>query len=359
MATSRIHASHTLSQVRSTLPAYLRKKSTVRGMLAFCLGYGAYLLTVAGFLLLPWWWLQLLSGILTGVAIARLFVLGHEACHGTLVADRRLNGFLGRLAFLPGLHAFNLWDIAHNRTHHRYTNLAGRDTTWAPLSRVQYEGMSRFQQFLERSYRSGWGFGLYYLKIWRQTIVSPAPTPEDRRRNRQDQTLVLAYCLAQVTLLVLAPRYLPVAASAASMPIWFCIAGGFFLPLLVLAWILGFATYVQHTHESVAWYAPTEWTFFRGQIESTVHVQMPWIIRLLFSNVMEHTAHHVDPRIPFYRLEHAQKLLERAYPDRIRAPRWSWQSYLRTLSICKLYDYENHRWLNFAGRPTGECTLQK
>ena len=33
-------------------------------------------------------------------------------------------------------------------------------------------------------------------------------------------------------------------------------------------------------------------------------------------------------------------------------------AYLRdTLACCKLYDYREHRWLDFAGRATSPCTL--
>src|SRR5690348_2524314 len=73
-----------------------------------------------------------LAGSLAGVGIAMLFVVGHDACHGSFTPSRRLNWWIGRLAFLPSLTPFIGWEIGHNQTHHVYTNLKGRDYVWAP-----------------------------------------------------------------------------------------------------------------------------------------------------------------------------------------------------------------------------------
>ena len=70
--------------------------------------------------------------------------------------------------------------------------------------------------------------------------------------------------------------------------------------------------------------------------------------------LMQHTAHHVNARIPLYRLSKSQRCLERAYPEEVIFEPWRWTALGKTLARCKLYDYENHRWLNFTGRPTTE-----
>ena len=60
-----------------------------------------------------WLW-----GLLAGVATAMLFVLGHDACHGSLTPSPRLNRWIGSLAFLPSLTPFSAWELGHNQTHH-------------------------------------------------------------------------------------------------------------------------------------------------------------------------------------------------------------------------------------------------
>jgi omega-6 fatty acid desaturase (delta-12 desaturase) len=72
---------------------------------------------------------------------------------------------------------------------------------------------------------------------------------------------------------------------------------------------------------------------------------------------MDHPAHHVHPKIPLYRLGAAQRRLNELLGERAIVQRFTPAYLLRTLTGCKLYDYREHRWLDFAGRPTSACTL--
>jgi omega-6 fatty acid desaturase (delta-12 desaturase) len=70
---------------------------------------------------------------------------------------------------------------------------------------------------------------------------------------------------------------------------------------------------------------------------------------------MEHTAHHVDTRVPLYNLADAQRAVEAAYgEENVIVERFTFAGVARTFGACQLYDYEAHRWLSFDGRPTTE-----
>jgi omega-6 fatty acid desaturase (delta-12 desaturase) len=62
----------------------------------------------------------------------------------------------------------------------------------------------------------------------------------------------------------------------------------------------------------------------------------------------------VDPKIPLYNLPGAQGRLEEAYPEHIKIVPWTFGGYAKTLKTCRLYDYENHQWLDWDGTPTSE-----
>src|SRR5689334_16339280 len=110
------------SELRKSLRP-LRAKSTALAVVIFAADAGLYAAAT---------WFAMTSrnaaaaigaGLVAMVAIAMLFVVGHDACHGSLTGSARLNGWIGRLAFLPSLTPFRAWDEGHNRTHHVYTNL--------------------------------------------------------------------------------------------------------------------------------------------------------------------------------------------------------------------------------------------
>jgi hypothetical protein len=60
---------------------------------------------------------------------------------------------------------------------------------------------------------------------------------------------------------------------------------------------------------------------------------------------MQHTAHHVNRRIPLT-VGRVAALSGTAYGNQIIVEPWRFTAVGKTLARCKLYDYENYRWLN-------------
>src|SRR5256885_7187957 len=78
-------------------------------ILVFLFDYTMYLVAVATAILADALWLKIIAAVVAGTAISMLFILGHDAAHQSLVANRKLNKVLGRLTFLPCLHNYTLW----------------------------------------------------------------------------------------------------------------------------------------------------------------------------------------------------------------------------------------------------------
>jgi omega-6 fatty acid desaturase (delta-12 desaturase) len=87
------------------------------------------------------------------------------------------------------------------------------------------------------------------------------------------------------------------------------------------------------------------------QEDVTVNVVMPRWYGLLSHEIMEHTAHHVHPLVPSYRLRAAQLQL-RATLTHIVVEPFTLQYLRNVLRRCKLYDYERAQWTDFMGEPT-------
>jgi acyl-lipid omega-6 desaturase (Delta-12 desaturase) len=352
----------TIPEVRSHIPAEVSARSLTLGLTVFLSVMILYCATVAAALLAPWWPLQVAWAILTALFSVTFFVVGHDACHGGLTPYARLNEVLGRIALLPSCTPFASWEFAHNRVHHSYTNLRGKDYAWAPFSKEEYDRLPRLRRWLEHHYRSVSGFGSYYLiEYWLQHLMFPSK--QERQEMQRpvtfalDLVLVLAFMAAQIWAL-----YAWCNTLVPSEGFWgpFTSFPALLLTVIVLPFLawnggMGIAIFLHHNHPRAVWYANRqEWDFFSGQVESTVHAQMPWWIDWMSAFIMQHTAHHVNSRIPLYRLTESQRRLERAYSDEIIVEPWRFSAIGKTLKRCKLYDYENHCWLNFKGEPTTE-----
>jgi len=341
---------------RKTIRTWLlpvSQRNTVHALLLSALDFTLFGAMTALTVWAPYLALKLVFGVLSGVVIARLFILGHDACHQSFTPHRGLNRWLGRLLFLPSLTPYSLWDTGHNVVHHGYTNLKGVDMVWAPLTRDEYRAMPAWKRALQRVYRSGLAPWLYYLvEMWwlRMYFPSRRQMPTRRRVFLLDSLLVTAGAAVWVGVLV-------AAASATGQSIFWSLVSGFVLPLLVWNALIGFVVYVHHTHEKIAWYErKADWSSAQPFVSTTVHLQFKPFLGIdmgrVLHNIMEHTAHHVDMTIPLYRLRKAQAILEAKLPGCIVVQTFSWRWYFDTARRCKLYDYEAGCWTDFAGQPT-------
>ncbi|WP_010585544.1 fatty acid desaturase [Schlesneria paludicola] len=334
-----------------TLPDDRRQRSTMVGVVLFTVCLCAWMICVLTVALAPIW-LSVFASIVSGFAISTLFIVGHDACHGSLVPSRRLNRIIATLAFLPALHPFSTWKRNHNGMHHVWTNLKHEDPGYAPWSFDEFRRLPLIRRLMERVYRTRTTAGLglfYFVEVWCKYQIFPgrAHGPANQHEFQRDRLLVTVFLIGQC-----AGMYLMASVTNRPSPVLFTIFA-IVAPYAVFFSLMGFVTFQHHTHPEIPWFDQREeWTYFQGQVRGTTHIQFPRFCDVILLNILEHSAHHVDPLIPLYRLPESQNALEDAYPQTVKIIAWNPLVLWKTLSCCKLYDYEQHRWLDFAGKPT-------
>jgi omega-6 fatty acid desaturase (delta-12 desaturase) len=273
-----------------------------------------------------------------------LFVVGHDAAHNGLTRIRQLNQVIGRLAFLPSLHAFSLWDLSHNRLHHRYNNVRGLDVAWEPMSPADYGRSGVVVRALYRFSRTPVGVACYYLPAhWLLRNVVPlrfviGPT---RLVYWFDSAMVLAFLGLQSWAVIALGKLF-------DDPAWWSLLMAQALPFLVWNALMSLAIYLHHTHPSVPWYADlTGWTAETGARNCTVCVRFPYQASLLLLGIMDHNAHHLASGVPLYNLSAMQRRMETH--SHLVTWRFSWRGFFRICRRCKLYDYDAGKWVGFDG----------
>lgn len=179
-----------------------------------------------------------LGSTLIALATSRLFIIGHDACHQSLTPSRQLNRILGRLCFLPTLTPYSLWEVGHNVAHHDYTNLRGHDYVWEPMTPAQYAVMPAWRRALERFYRGGMGFWLYYLiEMWWKRLFFPSRrhVPVRRPVFLRDCLLVAGFAVLWIGVTI---GYAVWAQANVFAALWF----GVVLPYLLWNGCIGFVT---------------------------------------------------------------------------------------------------------------------
>ena len=347
--------------LRSKMPGNRREKSNFLAMLIFGANIFAYLLTFWTIIFAPFWLVKIIAIGLNGLFIGTLFVIGHDACHQSFTSSKFLNHLLGRIVFLPSLTTFSAWEVAHNQLHHGWTNFKQNDV-FVPLSKREFDALPRWRRNVERFYRTIIGIAFYYqIEVWWKHLIAPRQSDFEkmnRRVFRFDILLIIGFLIFQLITLFVAVPYL-MAQFNLTAPIFpLLILTNLLVPYAVWAWLYAFVTLQHHTHPNVPWFDKrAEWNFFNSQVQASVHVVLPRVIEILFLNVLEHTAHHVDSKIPLYKLRESQKVLEKEFPEQITVHASSLSQFHNTMKICKLYDYDDHCWTDFDGNVTAKIEI--
>jgi acyl-lipid omega-6 desaturase (Delta-12 desaturase) len=328
---------------------------TRKGVQLFIIDLTTYCVAIATVLFAPWMLLKLIAGVLAGAKVANLATLGHDAAHNSLTASRTLNKAIGIVSFTPGLFNFRLWLYDHHNLHHHKTNENHPDS-FTPMSKQEFAVLSRWKKLKHRFYRlpSLWVFGIYYIveRWWKAKFFPRAHMPVGVKKEGWPHTVYLiTYFFGFITLLYLAPHYSNTSSISA---IFF----GFIVPFYIFQSLYSFTVYVQHTHPRVAWFKtrPDRNGIGRQDVIS-VQLRFPDWLSHLVHHVYDHTAHHVYPAIPCYRLAEAQAKLNLLLGSASISEKFSFTMLRKIQERCKLYDFEGHRWLDFEGKPTSRATL--
>ena len=334
-----------LNDVRAVIPAECYEPSRAKGVLALVQGTLLYLVPLTLLALTDRWWAVALLWLAAGLAIAGLFVLGHDASHGGLFRSRRANRLVAVACMVPSAHVEAAWNLGHNRIHHGYTTREGFDFVWHPTTVEDYRALTGPQRVRHRFEWSLLGSGAYYLRVvWWEKMWRFAATGKHAPAIRRDKRLlggILAVVLvATATLGAVEGGWV----DAMWMPIKLIV-----VPFLLFTQIIGWTVYVHHVSPEIRWWKRREWSQYKGQMESTTILRIPRLLnRLWFHNIFVHVPHHVDARIPFHQLPAAAAAIEQAYPDTVIDTRFAPRDYLRATRNCKLYDFDAGRWLRYS-----------
>ena len=190
-ATAERPRTHSLNEVRSAIPAHCYEPSRSRGTLALVQAVLLYLVPMTLLVLTDRWWAVPLLWVAAGLAIAGLFVLGHDASHGALFRSRRANRAVAVTCMAPSAHVEAAWNLGHNRIHHGYTTRRGFDFVWHPTTVEEYRSMGTATRLRHRFEWSFLGAGAYYFRVvWWEKMWRFAAAGKSRLAIRRDKLIL-------------------------------------------------------------------------------------------------------------------------------------------------------------------------
>jgi omega-6 fatty acid desaturase (delta-12 desaturase) len=283
------------TDVRRVAAAFVRP-SHAKGLMQLVTTFGPFVAGCAAmYLALPVsYLLSLALAVPTGLMVVRIFIVQHDCGHGSFLPSRRSNRLIGRLCSLATLTPFANWSRQHGLHHADWNNLdrtnSGGDIYSTCLTVREYLARSPWQRLLYRLPRHPLIAHLLlpplvFVLLYRVPFDTPrAWTRERRSVHLTNAALALLFGTLAAVLgwrQVLAV-HLPIMAVASIVGVW----------LFTL----------QHRFETAQWTTEKQWSFIDAALSGSSWLRLPRVLHWMTGNIGFHHIHHLDPRVPNYRL---------------------------------------------------------
>lgn len=241
------------------------------------------------------WWLVFPLDLLLSLFLVRLFILQHDAGHGSLFPVRWANDLFGSISGVLTLVPYHQWKYAHARHHATSGNLDKRGVgDIMTLTVDEYLALGAWGRLRYRLYRNP--FVLFVLGPIYEFMLRYRLPLGFGGNKRHIQFSV--YATDVVLLLML----LGIGWAFGWWTLLFI-----YLPTLYFAAMFGiFLFYVQHQFEDAYWDHDPRWEYLKAAMEGSTYLRLPRILQWLTGNIGFHHIHHLAPMIPNYELERVQ-----------------------------------------------------
>jgi acyl-lipid omega-6 desaturase (Delta-12 desaturase) len=231
---------------------------------------------------------RIVCSLISGLLLVRFFVIYHDHQHHAILPKSRLADLGMRLFGHYILCPSTIWRSSHNYHHTHNCKLRSAHIGSFPvMTREQFRKSSASDRALYLFMRHPLTifFGYLTVFLFGMTIL---PFLNDPRRHL-DSLFALLLHLALATAVVLGFGW-----------------STLFLLLIVPRWLSGamgaYLFYAQHNFPSVMLRDKEGWTYEGAALESSSYLRTGAVLAWFTGNIGYHHIHHLNHRIPFYRL---------------------------------------------------------
>lgn len=276
------------------------------------------------------YWLTLALAIPAAGFLVRTFIIFHDCCHGSFFKSKRANRIVGYITGILTFTPFERWQHDHSIHHATAGDLDRRGVgDVMTLTVDEYRALPPIKRFGYRLFRHPlimFTVGpIYVFLISHRFALKKAGKRE--RMSVIITNLVLLVMVGSLSYFLGWKEYLMV-----------------HLPIIVFGTTAGvWLFYVQHNYEGSFWTRHTNWDFASAGLKGSSFYKLPRLLQWFTGNIGFHHIHHLNPRIPNYKLEACYRnseIFQHVKPLTIR-------SSLKSLNL-RLWDEPSKRLVSLA-----------
>lgn len=238
---------------------------------------------------------KVVCSIVAGLLMLRMFVIYHDQQHHAILPRSRAAEVLMRIYGIFTLSPSSIWRSSHNHHHNHNSKLRGAHIGSFPImTTAHFRRLSPGKRFKYLFMRHPLTILCGYVFIF---LFGMCVYPFFNSPSKHYDSLI-AFVL-HVTLSTLVVVFLSVEAWLLTLVV----------PFFIATAIGSYLFYAQHNFPGVTFSDNAGWTYEKAALTSSSFMKMNGLMAWVTANIGYHHVHHLNARIPFYRLPEVMKAL--------------------------------------------------
>jgi omega-6 fatty acid desaturase (delta-12 desaturase) len=234
---------------------------------------------------------RIVCSLLSGLLILRFFVIYHDQQHHAILPRSGLAEALMRIFGILALTPSSVWRSSHNHHHKNNSKLRGSHIGSFPImTKANFVNSSKVKRFKYLFMRHPLTilFG-YVFVFFHGMCLYPFLT-----KPREHYDCLIAFVVHLVIAVVITYLFG-----------WVGLLLTLLIPYFIACAVGTYLFYAQHNFPSVSFNDNDGWTYDKAALESSSFLKTGPIWAWFTANIGYHHIHHLNARIPFYRLPEA------------------------------------------------------
>lgn len=231
---------------------------------------------------------KLICAVFLGLLMVRFFVIYHDFEHHAILHNSRAGKIIFTIYGIFILAPSSIWKRSHDYHHKHNSKLFSASIGSYPImTREKYQESTKNERFVYLFTRHPLTilFGYFSMFFYGMCLQSFISSP----RRHWDSLLAVTIHVAGAAAIIFFFGWV----------MWLVV---FFVPFFIAFMLGAYLFYAQHNFPGVTFADNGGWTYVNAAVESSSFMKMNPFWRYVTANIGYHHIHHINARIPFYRL---------------------------------------------------------
>lgn len=234
---------------------------------------------------------RIACSIAVALLLSRFFMMFHDFQHHTILQKSKLANTIFTIYGIYMITPPSIWKRSHDHHHNHNAKLFSASIGSYPImTRRKFEEATKRERFEYLAVRHPLNmvFGYFTMFLYGMCIQSFIANP----RKHWDSMAIVVLHVGIAVFLFLKFGWL----------VWLL---SFSLPFFLSHMFGAYLFYAQHNFPAVSFKTNADWNYTLAAMESSSFMKLNFFWRWVTANIGYHHIHHLNARIPFYRLPEA------------------------------------------------------